>query len=158
MAEVRRAVHLRTGPRASVETIDAWLREHGLEVAAFDDAYASCAYLLTCYEQIPDLVFVGSDWLSGDELAIVSYVRQTWPRAGIIIYGDSEMPASELVPLVLSCRGRTELGALLAAGPDELVRRLNDQLRPLVLGPAASQDPDQHVVDMSESPVLPDEA
>ncbi len=146
MAEVRRAVHLRTGPRASADAIDAWLREHELKTAAFDNAYACCAHLLTAYEHIPDLAFVGSDWLTGDELAIVSYIRQTWPRCGIVIYGDNEMPASELVPLVLTSRGRQQLGPLLAAGPDALLRRLNAQLRPMALGPG-----------MSESPVLPNE-
>jgi len=132
VADGRRAVHLRTGPRASDETVDAWLREHGAEVAAFDDAYACCAHLLTHYEQIPDLVFVGSDWLQADELAIVAYVRQTWPRCVVIIYGDGEVPAAEFLPQVVSCRGRTELGALLAGGPDELVSRLNQPHGPRV--------------------------
>jgi hypothetical protein len=157
VAEVRRAVHLRTGPRASAEMIDAWFREHAVEVAAFDEVYACCAHLLTHYEQIPDLVFLSSDWLSGDELAIVPYCRQTWPRCGLVIYGDNEMPPGELVPLVLTCRGRQPLETLLAAGPDELARRFSAQLRPLVLGPASSQHPDQPAADMSESPVPPDE-
>jgi hypothetical protein len=150
--DVRRAVHLRTGPRAAVETIDAWLRAHRMEVVAFDDVYSCGAHLLIGYEQIPDLVFVGSDWLSADERSIVSYVRQTWPQCGIILYGDQELPASELVPLVLDCRGRMELETLLAAGPDELLRRLSAQLRPLVLGPAMSEYTTPPPADASESP------
>jgi hypothetical protein len=161
VADVRRAVHIRTGPRASVDAIDAWLTAHGVEIVPFNDVYASCVHLLTCYEHIPDLVLVGTDWLAGDELAIVSYVRQTWPRCGIIIYGDAESPAVELLPLVLTCRGPTALGALLARGPDELVRRLSEQLRPLVLGAATAADASRPSADISGSPALlerPDEA
>jgi hypothetical protein len=138
---VRSAIHVRTGPRTSAAAIDTWLTQHQVEIIPFDEVYTACVHVLQHYERIPDLVFVGRDWLAGDELNIVSYVRQTWPRSGIIVYGDTgETPLCDLLPLVLTCRGPAAVHDLLAATPAELVRRLGEQLRPLVLGPAPTED------------------
>jgi hypothetical protein len=136
VAGVRSAIHVRTGPSARVEALDAWLARHQVEVTPFDDVYAACVHLLKHYEHIPDLVFVGADWLSRDELSIVSYVRQTWSRSGIIVYSDHpETPLFDFLPFVLTCRGDAAIRELLAATPADLVRRLGEQLRPLVLAP-----------------------
>jgi hypothetical protein len=128
---VRSAIHVRTGTRASTDAIDAWLSQHQVAVVPFDDVYAACAHLLKNFAQIPDLVFVGTDWLSRDELGIVPYVRQTWSRTGIVVYGEAaETPPFDWLPLVLMCRGKAALDAVLAAPPASVVRRLDEQLRP----------------------------
>lgn len=134
MPAVRSAIHVRTGQRASVEAIDAWLARHHVDTTPLDDVYGACVHLLKQYEQIPDLVLVGSDWLSRDELTLVSYVRHTWPRSGIVVYGDTTpMPSFDFLPLVLICHGAAALRELLAASPADLVQRLGEQLEPLVL-------------------------
>jgi hypothetical protein len=147
---VHSAIHVRTGQRTLVEAIDAWLTQHRVEVTPLDDVYAACVHLLKCYEHIPDLVFVGADWLSRDELSIVSYVRQTWSRSGIVVYGDnSEIPLFDFLPLVLTCRGGAATRALLGGTPADLVRRFGQQLPPLVLAPAP---PDEAVARSGEVP------
>jgi hypothetical protein len=140
--DVRSAIHVRTGQRASAEAIDAWLTAQRIEIIPFDDVYAACVHLLQRYEDIPDLAFVGTDWLGSDELQIVSYIRETWPRTGVVVYGHTaDAPRCDFLSQTLACRGGAALRELLAATPADVARRLREQLRPLVLTPAREAAP-----------------
>ncbi len=119
------AIHVRTGQRASADVLEAWLARGGVEVLSFDDVYAACIHLLRCYERIPDLALVGTDWLGADELRIVTYIRQTWPQAGIIVYAaNADAPDVQLVPLTLSCRGEQAVATLCRTPPEEVLHKL----------------------------------
>jgi hypothetical protein len=132
VVEVRRALHIRTGQRAAADALDAWLVQHQVESVPFGDVYEACVHLLQNYERVPDVVLVGADWLSDDELNIVRYVRQTWSGAAIIIYGSApDTPRVDVLPLVLTCRGERGLRTLLDGTPAELVRRLAESVGPI---------------------------
>ncbi len=125
VSEVPIALHIRTGQRALVEAVDAWLVRHAVEVIAFDDVYAACAFVLQPHERSPDLALVGTDWLADDEYPIIAYVRQTWPRTAILVYSQSgQGPRSELLPFTRHCRGAAELEACLSGPPDVVLRSL----------------------------------
>lgn len=125
MVEVRSAIHIRTGQCAIVEALDAWLARHRAEVIAFADVYEACVHLIKDCEQIPDLALIGADWLADDEFDIVAYIRQTWPRTAVVVYGGArEAPLVDLLPMMLTCRTEVALQQLLAGTPTDLVRRM----------------------------------
>lgn len=127
--EVRSAIHVRTGQRGAVEAIDAWLSRHQVAVVPLGDAYQACVYLLKHYQRIPDLALIGADWLADDEIDIISYLRHTWPRTGVLVYGSSpQTPLCELLPLTRTCRGEAALRELLACTPAELLSELCTEL------------------------------
>lgn len=153
MLEVRSAIHIRTGQRALVELIDAWLLRHGAQTLPFADVYAACVHLLKHYEDIPDLVLFGADWAAADEFNIVSYIRQTWSRTPIVVYSaDGETPLFDLLPLVLTCRGDVAVQRVLAASPTDLVRRLCAELAPVTLYPAQPDLPPARPTPVESAP------
>ncbi|MEW6252779.1 MAG: hypothetical protein AB1716_19255, partial [Planctomycetota bacterium] len=118
MSEVRAAMHVRAGQRSACEALDAWLTRAGVDVLGFDDVYAACVHLLRGYERVPDLALVGVDWLDADELRIVTFIRQTWPHAGIVVYGAArDLPLFDFLPLTLTCRGEAAVARLLSGAP-----------------------------------------
>ncbi len=122
---VRRAIHIRTGQSASIAAVDTWLTRHELEVARFDDVYSACVHLLTNYERIADLALVGADWLADDEFNIITYIRQTWPRTAIIVYGASDKtPIYDVLPLMRTVRRQAALDELVAQNPADVVTEL----------------------------------
>lgn len=129
--QTRTAIHLCTGQHADAQALNAWLERHGVEVIGFDDVYRACVHLLRRYERIPDLALVGTDWLMDDEINIVAFLRQTWPRVAVILYGGThESPLVELLPLTRTCRGAAGLSELTSRSPDELLRELTADAGP----------------------------
>ena len=115
MSLVRSALHLRTGETTAAEAISSWLRQYRVGGTDFSDAFEACVYLLEQSEQAPDLAFVGTDWLTPDEFPIIRYIHETWPGAGVIVYGDGgELPPrgewSSAVALSLGRRVATASG------------------------------------------------
>ena len=156
MVEVRSAIHIRTGQRAAAESLDAWLAQHQVESVPFGDVYEACVHLLQNYAHVPDLVLVGADWLSDDELNIVRYVRQTWSGAAIVVYGSApDTPRVDILPLVLTCHGERGLRTLLSGTPAELVRRLAESVAPLEPLPAV---PPSRPVAAAPRPIQPPNA
>jgi hypothetical protein len=145
VVEVRSALHIRTGQRAAADALDAWLAQYQVESVPFGDVYEACVHLLQNYAHVPDLVLVGADWLSDNEVNIVRYVRQTWSAAAIVVYGSApDTPRVDVLPLVMTCRGERGLRTLLGGTPAELVRRLAESvgpLEPLPAVPRAIQPP-----------------
>ncbi|MGE0479826.1 MAG: hypothetical protein AB7Q17_05075 [Phycisphaerae bacterium] len=88
MAGENSAFHLRTADPAWARVVDTWLDEHELAGIPFADAYDLCVQLIRDPASVPEIVFIGTDWLCGDELAIVRYVHETWPATPILVYGD----------------------------------------------------------------------
>jgi hypothetical protein len=130
---VRNAIHVQTGQRVLVEQFDRWLERHDVSSAVFEDAYAACVHLLQNYNAIPDLALVGADWLSADELSIIAYIRQTWPRTAIVVYvGQREAPRVELLPLTRVVAGEAAVREWTARTPSERVAEINAEL-PAVL-------------------------
>jgi hypothetical protein len=135
--EVRSAIHVRTGECAVVEALDHWLARHHVDVIPFADVYDACVHLIKDCEHIPDLALIGADWLADDEFNIVTYIRQTWPRTGIVVYGGArETPLVDLLPMMLTCRTEAALQQLLAGTPTDLVRRLWTDIAEPALPPA----------------------
>jgi hypothetical protein len=129
---VSHAIHVRTGQRASAEMVDTWLTRSGVSAAGFDDVYAACVYLLRHYAAIPDLALVGADWLGDDELSIVAYIRQTWPRTAIVVYGGQrETPRYDHWPLTRTVRGADGVRELTGRTPAEVVAQLCAEMPPL---------------------------
>lgn len=128
MSSVRNVLHIRTGQRAAAEAIDAWLYDHGVDVLPFSDVYDACTHLLKGYESVPDLALVGTDWLSEDECRIIRYVRETWPRVGLIIYGLArDTFVADFSPLSRTCRSQHALQRLLAQSPHDVLRDLTGE-------------------------------
>ncbi len=124
MVEVRTGIHIRTGQPAAADALDRWLADHKVQTTAFADVYEACVHLLREYEDIPDVVAIGTDWLAADELAIVRYARETWPRAIIVLCGAAAGAALDTSPLTVACRSDAALQELLAETPLHLLERL----------------------------------
>ncbi len=141
MSEVRSAIHIRTGQHPAVAAVDQWLSDNGVDVVAHGDVYAACAYLLEYYARVPDLALVGTDWLARDECGIVPYVRQTWPRACIVVYGtNGTVPLADLSPLTRTCDSRAALDALLATTPTNVARQMYAAANVMTHTPLAAPD------------------
>lgn len=144
---VHRAFHIRTGQRAAGEAIDAWLSRHEVETISVADVYEACVYLLKHYECVPDLALLGTAWLTEDELSIVRYIRETWPRVGVVIYGGAaETPAFDSSPFTRICRSQAALERVLAEPPAHLLQQLCQQAapaRPLPAAPGLRREVDE---------------
>jgi hypothetical protein len=139
---VRTALHIRTGQPATGAALEGWLARHTVDVVGCDDVYEACVRLLQNYDAVPDLVLLGADWLNADEYRIVRYVRETWPRAGILIYGRIEpSPAWHATPMLHVCHTPGALDKLIAATPAQLLQRLCADTAPLGLGAARPPAP-----------------
>jgi hypothetical protein len=139
---VSSAIHIRTGQRALADTLDQWLARHDVTTRGFDDVYAACVHLLQQYEQIPDLALVGTDWLAPDELSIIAYVRQTWPRTGVVVYGGQrETPRIDLWPLTRAVQGEAGLQKLTGRTPSEIFTELCAEMPPLATRGGESETP-----------------
>ncbi len=122
MPQVHTAIHVRTGHGVHAQHVDAWLARHAVAVTAHDDAYAACVHLLTHYAQIPEFALVGADWLAPDEYELVAFIRHTWPRTVIVLYGDAPESAGFATwPLVRTCVGSAGVDRLCAESPAQLV-------------------------------------
>jgi hypothetical protein len=122
LARVPSALHVRTGDPGAAELIDAWCRTHGVDAHVCGDAYDACVHLLKRADHVPDVVFIGVDWLAPDEHEIICYARETWPAVGLVLYGGA--PANPAAtPPALVCASRGELSALLSEAPAALAAR-----------------------------------
>jgi len=156
---VRQALHIRTGQRAAVEMLDAWLADHAVAVVPISDVYAACAHLLQRYEQVAELVLLGADWLAKGELSILRYVRETWPRAAVVVYGTArDLAACELAPLTLVCQGSAELERLVAQTPEAIVRRIHGEPVPLCVAASEAARPASSVETDTAETEAPEEA
>jgi hypothetical protein len=117
------ALHIRTGDPGAGEAIDAWLTASGFDALNCADAYEACVHLLRRAEQVPELIFIGVDWLAPDEHEILRYARETWPAVGMVIYGAPQPPSAARLPLSRCCGSRAELAALLAESAGTLIDR-----------------------------------
>ena len=140
-AEIRTALHLRTGLCARVAAVDTWLAQHKVRVTTYDDVYIACVHLLQHGADMPDVVAVGADWLTPDEFHIVPYIRQTWPHTVILVYGgECEQPGFDALPLTRTYAREDGLRTMLAEPPGEHVRRLRAHL-PLFRAPPLPRAP-----------------
>lgn len=125
---MRSAIHLRTGEPSAAEAVEAWLHDHQVDSTLFLDAYDACVYLLQHSDQVPDLAFVGIDWLAPDELSIIRLIRETWPGSGIVVYASTdEAPPFQPAPPACICRTPAALLQLMTEPPAQVVRRLREQ-------------------------------
>lgn len=127
-------LHIRTGDPGLADAIDAWLRASAVEPVICVDAYEACVHLLKRAEDVPELVFVGVDWLAPDEQEVIRYVRDTWPAVGMVVYGAPLAPGVADTPLIRVCAARSDLLPLLAAPPAELVDRFAREGAPTAIG------------------------
>ena len=79
-------MHLCSEP-VSAARVDAWLAGAQVACRRFDCPYAFCAALSRGELAPPQLVLVGTDLLDESELGVVTYVRQCWPEAAVVVYG-----------------------------------------------------------------------
>jgi hypothetical protein len=116
------AIHLRTADRGTDGAIAAWLRDHGVSVVSCADPFEACVVALTQSTPAPDLAFVGVEWLAHDELAIIGYLRQTWPELTIVLYGSAPALAGfQASPLGVACRTSAALKRMLAESPENFL-------------------------------------
>lgn len=83
-------LHLATADHASTAQVDAWLQRYSTSVSRCSDVFDACLNLIRSPEHVPDLVLLGADYLLTDELNIFDYLRETWPSAIVVVYGDAE--------------------------------------------------------------------
>ncbi|GAG00236.1 unnamed protein product, partial [marine sediment metagenome] len=118
----RRAIHIRSGEAGAGQAVDNWLERHGVERVCCADVLDACAFILKNSAHVPDLAFVGADRLSVDDLAILRYLRETWPAIGIVLYGEhAELDPHTPATRTLVCPSRAALDEILAASPDRLL-------------------------------------
>jgi hypothetical protein len=102
--------------------VDNWLERHGVERVCCADVLDACAVILKSSAFVPDLAFVGVDRLTTDDLAIIKYLRETWPAIAIVLYGEhAELNSSPRATRTLVCPSRAALDEILAAPPDRLL-------------------------------------
>lgn len=125
------ALHVRTGEPSTADAVDAWFRAHAIEPLGCVDAYEACVHLLMNAAHVPDLVFVGADWLAPDEQIIIRYARETWPAVGIVVYGGPPAAPLGSLPRMRVCSSRGDLAAVLSGPPSALIEQF------AAAGPAA---------------------
>jgi hypothetical protein len=105
--------------------VDQWLDRQGFQTCEFTDPYMACAHLVRRIADIPDLVFVGADWLSPEELILVQYLRETWPSVGVVVYANGNVSGvCEPAPLRLVCCSSAALRGCLENSPEQLLDAL----------------------------------
>ncbi len=125
MSSVRKAIHIRTGQRRAADALDDWLDSHNVALVPLNDVYEAAVLLLHKYDDIPDVALVGAEWLASDEFNIITYLRQTWPQVGIVVYGGtSGTPLFDMLPMTCTCRSDAELQRIMADTPAALLARL----------------------------------
>jgi len=131
MERCRKAIHLRTGDRATDEAITSWLERHGVESVGCADPFEACCLALRQPELAPDLILIGVDWLAPDELGVHEYLHQTWPAAAVVLYSSG--PAGAILaggPATIVHRSAESLQRMLAGPPEALLTALRDAARP----------------------------
>lgn len=118
------ALHVPLGEADLVTQVDRWLAGYDVRVQVCSDAYELCGIMARQYENAPDFVLIGTDWLLADEFQVFQFTHSTWPEALIIAYGC----ASDQVPLdvgarFFSCPSPRALVRLLAESPTTLLDR-----------------------------------
>ena len=127
MFPARTAIHLRTGEADVSDLVDDWLQQYEIHGPIFANAFDTCVYLLQESDKVPDLAFVGVDWLSPDEGDIVHYLRETWPALGIVVYaGGTDTFGCELKGLTQFCPSQVALQQLLEHSPEQLLQVLRE--------------------------------
>ncbi len=118
---MRNSIHICAGDRTAEASVDLWLERGGFRVLRFEDPYSACAYLVTNQDDPPDLVVVGANWLTEDELAIIAYVEQSWPGVAQVVYGFPHDANLQGVPSrAVICRSNAQLRELLERSPGEV--------------------------------------
>lgn len=147
MDRVSRAIHIRTGSREAADAIDAWLNRHDVATLSLTNVYDACVYLLRKYDMIADLAFVGTDWLAAEDFAILDYLRQTWPRVGIVVYGcTANTPRVDVLPLMRALPAGDLTRQLSENTPTEMLARLYARATPLGEPPPAREKPAQTAI------------
>lgn len=116
--EPKRAIlHLSTAERSASADVSAWAEACGdAEVMVCGDAFDACVQALQPSASY-DLIFVGTDRLAVDEFVVVRYLRESFPKAVLILYGqDAGLVEYSVMPLTAVYRSRAALGELLARG------------------------------------------
>ncbi len=115
-------LHIRTSGRSVADAIDEWIARHHLESHSCHDAYDAVVTMLTHPEKVPDLAFVGTECLDAEELALIGWLRETWPHVAIVVC-DPTAGVERQSGMVI-CRDHAALLDLLETEPAELLRRL----------------------------------
>lgn len=122
------AVHVCTGERALAARVEAWLAANGVVVQCVDNAFETCVLLSRKLGDPPNLVIVGLDWLSDDELALLSYIRDTWTNAVLVAYADDRSRQIILRdPMTCVCCEPAQLASLMSGTVADLLNRFQDK-------------------------------
>jgi hypothetical protein len=119
---MRSAIHICVGDRVAENAVNEWLHSGGARVAELGDVYSAGAHLIRHRDDPPAVCVVGANWLRPDELIILAYIRRTWPRTPLVVYG---LPVGEQLPRdagrAVVCRSPVELQALLSEPLESLL-------------------------------------
>ena len=80
------ALHLCCGERTATKRVADWLTKHEIATRDGADVYAASAAIVL--GEIPpcQLFIAGVDWLTDNELPVVTAVARHWPRAKVLVY------------------------------------------------------------------------
>lgn len=120
-----RAIHVRCGEDGLAARVDRWLSANQVVTSDASDPYHACVALAEKSAVEADLVFVGLDWLTDDELSLLNFVRDTWKNCVVVAYSDDRSRQILLRdPLTYVCREPAQLVAILAGSAADLVQRV----------------------------------
>ena len=120
------AIHLCTGQPDEAARIDRWLTAHDVPIEHVEDPFRLCVLMLRQPELAPDMALLGGSGLTGDDWAVLHYLKETWPHIGIIAYGGPELKVPE--PRLLTCRTEIEWQHILAGTPKALLNAIRHPL------------------------------
>ena len=122
MACVQTAIHLRTAEPDVTRVVDGWLCRHAVRTVTLADVYEACVHLLRHHADVPDLAFIGADWLRTEDGAILGYLRATWPSVAIVVYSSGQRGlVGQADPRQRVCTSVQALRELLADPPGRLL-------------------------------------
>jgi len=122
VAGARDAIVIRTGQRAESDLVCARLSAAGVKVIECADAIDACVHILRFPDPAPHVVFIGTEWLSREDYALMGYLRQTWPGVLVVLHGEGydTIPLDRSGPTAV-CPTLADLKQLLSGGLDEMV-------------------------------------
>lgn len=111
------AFHLRCGEQTATKRVAQWLAQHEVSTHDSADVYTASADIVLGEIAACHLFVAGVDWLTDNELPVVTAVARHWPYCQILVYTGLMRPLPAWPTSIRIVRGQYELERCLSQSP-----------------------------------------